>query len=101
MLRVDADTTSLNVNQLGTYDVEVTAIDQGSNEARKTIEVTVVDNEEPKFEMLGTDGGYTVEVPVKGSVDFWGYTKASNNVDGGVTDLVEASAPLNTDVPSF
>lgn len=101
MLRVDADTTSLNVNQLGTYDVEVTAIDQGSNEARKTIEVTVVDNEEPKFEMLGTDGGYTVEVPVKGSVDFSSYIKASDNVDGDVTPFIEASAPLNTDVPSF
>ena len=101
LIRVDADTDTLNVNQLGTYDVEVTAIDQGSNEARKTIEVVVVDNKEPEFEMLGTNGGYTVEVPVKGSTDFSSYIKASDNVDGDVTPFIEASASLNTDVPSF
>ena len=89
-------TDTLNVNQLGTYDVEVTAIDQGSNEARKTIEVVVVDNKEPEFEMLGTNGGYTVEVPVKGSTDFSSYIKAFDNVDGDVTPFIEASASLNT-----
>jgi len=101
LIHVDVDTDTLNVNQLGTYDVEVTAIDQGSNEARKTIEVVVVDNKEPEFEMLGTNGGYTVEVPVKGSTDFSSYIKAFDNVDGDVTPFIEASASLNTDVPSF
>ena len=37
LIHVDVDTDTLNVNQLGTYDVEVTAIDQGSNEARKRL----------------------------------------------------------------
>ena len=90
LIHVDVDTDTLNVNQLGTYDVEVTAIDQGSNEARKTIEVVVVDNKEPEFEMLGTNGGYTVEVPVKGSTDFSSYIKAFDNVDGDVTPFIEA-----------
>lgn len=60
-----------------------------------------MDNKEPEFEMLGTNGGYTVEVPVKGSTDFSSYIKAFDNVDGDVTPFIEASASLNTDVPSF
>lgn len=101
LIDVTADTSSLNVNQLGTYDVEVVAIDQGANEARKKIKVTVVDNEKPKFEMLGTSRGYTIDVPVKGSADFSSYLKAVDNVDGDVTPFIEASAVLNTEVPSL
>lgn len=99
LIKVTADTSSLNVNQLGTYKVEVTATDEGANEARETIAVKVVDHEAPKFEMLGTDSGYTIEVPVKGSSDYASYIKAIDNVDGDVTPFIEASAPLNTAVP--
>ena len=101
LIDVKADTSSLNVNQLGVYDVEVTATDQGSNVATKTIKVAVVDKEEPKFEMLGTSKGYVIEVPVKGSSDFASYVKATDNVDGDVTPFIEANMPLNTDVPGF
>lgn len=101
LIDVKADTSSLNINQLGTYDVEVTATDQGSNVATKSIKVVVVDKEEPKLEMLGTNKGYTIEVPVKGSSDFASYIKATDNVDGDVTPFIEASMSLNTDVPSF
>lgn len=101
LIQVTANTKTLNVNQLGTYNVEVTAVDQGSNIAHKTIKVLVVDKEEPEFEMLGSNKGYTVEVPVKGSVDFASYIKATDNVDGDVTPFIEASAPLNTDVPGI
>lgn len=101
LIDVKAETSSLNVNQLGTYNVEVIAVDQGSNETRKNIEVVVVDKEEPKFEMLGTSTGYTVEVPVKGSSDLASYIKATDNVDGDVTPFIEASMPLNTDVPNL
>lgn len=91
LIDVKADTSSLNVNQLGVYDVEVTATDQGSNVALKTIKVAVVDKEEPKFEMLGTSKGYVIEVPVKGSSDFASYVKATDNVDGDVTPFIEAN----------
>lgn len=101
LIDVKAETSSLNVYQLGTYDIEITATDQGSNVARKNIQVTVVDKEEPKFEMLGTNAGYTIEVPVKGSADFASYIKATDNVDGDVTPFIEASAALNTEVPNF
>lgn len=101
LIDVKADISSLDVNQLGTYDVGVTAVDQGSNVATKNIKVVVVDKEEPKFEMLGTNKGYTIEVPVKGSSDFASYVKATDNVDGDVTPFIEASMPLNTEVPGF
>lgn len=99
LIKVTADTSSLNVNQLGTYDVEVIATDQGANEARETIKVEVVDHEAPKFEMLGTNTGYTIEIPVKGSSDYASYIKATDNVDGDVTPFIEASAALNTAMP--
>lgn len=97
LITVSADTRSLDVNQLGTYEVEVTATDGGANVETKTIKVNVVDNEGPKFELLGSNQGYTIDVPVKGSTDFASYIKATDNVDGDVTPFIEASAPLNTD----
>ena len=98
LIDVKVDTSSLDVSQLGTYNVEVTAVDQGSNVARKTIEVIVVDHEEPKFEMLGTGKGYTIEVPVKVSNDLASYIKATDNVDGDVTPFMEANVALDTEV---
>lgn len=97
LIEVSADTSSLNMLQLGSYDVSVTATDTGSNVETKTIKVNVVDNEGPKFELLGSSQGYTVEVPVKGSSDLASYIKATDNVDGDVTAFIEADSVLNTD----
>lgn len=47
LIEVSADTSSLNVTQLGSYKVSVTATDSGSNVATKTVQVNVVDNEGP------------------------------------------------------
>ena len=98
LIEVSADTSSLNVTQLGSYKVSVTATDSGSNVATKTVQVNVVDNEGPKFESLGSNQGYTIDVPVKGSTDFASYVKANDNVDGDVTPFIEANTPLNTEV---
>lgn len=98
LIAVSADTKSLDVNQLGTYEVEVRATDEGANVATKTISVNVVDDEGPKFESLGSNQGYTIDVPVKGSADFASYIKATDNVDGDVTPFIEANVPLNTEV---
>lgn len=95
---VSVDTGSLNVNQLGSYDVEVNATDQGSNVATKTVVVNVVDNEAPKIKTLGSSQGYVIEVPVNGSSDFASYVEASDNVDGDVTPFIKASDALNTSV---
>ena len=68
-LLVEADDDSLDVKQLGTYQVEVRATDQFNNTDVKTIQVDVVDEEAPKLKMLGANDGYYIEVPVYGSQD--------------------------------
>ena len=74
---VSVETASLNEKQIGSYDVEVTATDAGSNVATKTVTVNVVDNEAPKIETLGSSQGYIIEVPINGSADLASYVKAS------------------------
>ncbi|WP_294578497.1 C40 family peptidase [uncultured Thomasclavelia sp.] len=95
---VSVDTASLDVDQLGSYDVKVSATDAASNEATKTVTVNVVDIEAPKIEALGSSQGYVIEVPINGSTDFASYVKATDNVDGEVTPFIKASEPLNTAV---
>ena len=84
-IQVSADLASLNVEQLGDYKVTVTATDSFNNETTKEVTVKVVDQEGPKFETLGSNEGYVVEVPINGSNDLSSYVKASDNVDGDVT----------------
>lgn len=98
LIEVSVDTSSLNSLQLGSYDVSVTATDTASNVATKTVKVNVVDNEGPKIESLGSNQGYTIEVPVKGSNDLASYVKATDNFDGDVTPFIESDKPLNTEV---
>lgn len=95
---VSVETTSLNEKQIGSYDVEVTATDAGSNVTTKTVTVNVVDSEAPKMETLGSSQGYIIEVPINGSSDFASYVKASDNVDGDVTPFIKSSETLNTTV---
>lgn len=95
-LDIKLDTTSLDIKQLGEYDVEVTATDKFSNEAIKTITVNVVDEQAPIFTQVSSEKGYVVEVPYQGSDDIANYIKASDNVDGDVTSFVEQSLPLDT-----
>ena len=98
MIQVTADTSSLNVKQLGTYQVEVNAVDQFNNQATKTIEVDVVDEVAPEFEVLGSGEGYVVEVPINGSNDVTSYIHASDNVDGDVTPFIETNKELDASV---
>ena len=95
-LVVKANTQSLNVNQLGSYQVEVEATDQFNNVAVKTIQVDVVDDESPKIKTVGASNGYYIEVPVFGSSDLSSYLKATDNVDGDVTPFIESDKKLDT-----
>ena len=95
-IQVSADLASLNVEQLGDYKVTVTATDSFNNETTKEVTVKVVDQEGPKFETLGSNEGYVVEVPINGSNDLSSYVKASDNVDGDVTPFIEADKTLDT-----
>ena len=95
-IQVNADLASLNVQQLGDYKITVTATDSFNNETTKEVTVKVVDQEGPKFETLGSNEGYVVEVPVNGSSDLSSYVKATDNVDGDVTPFIEADKTLDT-----
>lgn len=93
--------TPLDTNQLGSNKVEVKATDQFSNEVTKVITVNVVDQAGPQIEVLGSNEGYVVQVPVKGSTDLASYVKAEDNVDGDVTPFIEADATLDTSKLGF
>ncbi|MFV0393652.1 MAG: NlpC/P60 family protein [Coprobacillaceae bacterium] len=101
LISVEVVDASLNTSQLGTYDVEVKATDQFSNETTKVIKVEVVDQAGPAFEVLGANEGYVVQVPVNGSNDFASYVKAEDNVDGDVTPFIEADGQLDTSKIGF
>lgn len=95
-ISLKADTSSLNMKQLGTYQVKVSATDTSNNTTTKTVTVKVVDKEGPKFETLGQSQGYVVSVPLGGSNDIASYIKATDNVDGDVTAFIKASSQLDT-----
>lgn len=94
-LVITAHDQSLDTKQLGTYHVDISAVDQFNNESVKTIDVEVVDNEAPVIETLGADNGYVIEVPINGSSDLASYIKATDNVDGDVTPFIESDVALD------
>lgn len=100
-LNIMVDTLSLNINQLGNYTVSVVARDEFENETSKNIRVNIVDLTAPEFSVVGSNGGYVVQVPVKGSSDVTSYVKAFDNVDGDVTPFIESDVELKTDKLGF
>lgn len=95
-LDVQLNTKSLDIKQLGEYEVEVKATDKFSNESIKTITVNVIDDESPVFEQVSSEKGYVVEVPYQGSDDITNYITAVDNVDGDVTSFIDQSIALDT-----
>lgn len=90
------DLSSVDVNQLGSYDLTVTATDSFSNTTPKVIKVDVVDDEAPKFKVAGVETGYVVQVPINGSNDITSYINAIDNVDGDVSPFIETDKELDT-----
>lgn len=101
LLNVKANVDTLDVKQLGEYQVEIQATDQFANKTTKEITVEVVDKEGPVFELQGASTGYYVQVPVNGSPEASSYIKAIDNVDGDVTAFMEADNTLDTSVLGF
>lgn len=97
-LIVTANTKSLDNKQLGNYQVEITATDRAANTATKEIEVKVIDDKGPVFKVLGSSEGYVVQIPINGSTEITSYIKAIDNVDGDVSQFIEASGTLDTSV---
>lgn len=97
-ITVEVKDQSLDIHQLGSYKVDVIAIDRFNNECIKTIDVDVVDNVAPVIETLGADNGYIIEVPINGSSDLSSYIKAVDNVDGDITPFIESDKNLDASV---
>ncbi len=95
-LDVQFNDKSYDANQLGIYNVEITATDLFSNTITKEVKVEVVDKTAPELTPVGKNSGYVVDVEVNGSNDIAQYIHATDNVDGDVTPFIEASAALDT-----
>jgi len=95
-IEVDINSKSYDAYQLGTYNVEVTAMDMFSNTTTKTVQVEVVDRTAPVITTVSKSNGYVIDVDVNASNDFKKYIKATDNVDGDVTPFIEASQKLDT-----
>ncbi|MDD8049354.1 MAG: NlpC/P60 family protein [Thomasclavelia sp.] len=93
---VKIDSSSLDNEQLGTYKVNVEATDDFANKTTKTVKVNVVDDKAPTFETISGSKGYVIETPVNGSNEVTSYIKAMDNVDGDVSDFIEADKQLDT-----
>lgn len=87
---------SYDSQQLGKYNVEVTATDLFSNMTTKIVEVEVVDRTAPEIKPVGKNNGYVVDVEVNGSASIGQYIQAIDNVDGDVTPFIETSKKLDT-----
>lgn len=94
-LKVKIDDASYDAKQLGTYTVNVTATDLFSNTTTKSVQVEVVDNQAPTLTSK-SGNGYVVDVEANGSNDVSKYLKATDNVDGDVTDFIETDDKLDT-----
>lgn len=93
---VKIDDTSYDANQLGIYNVEVTATDMFSNSSTKVVQVEVVDRTAPELKPVGESQGYVINVEANGSADITQYVTASDNVDGDVTPFIESDKKLDT-----
>ena len=100
-LIVDIKANNVNVMQLGTYELTVSATDCSLNETTKTIAVEVVDDEAPEFKIVGADKGYVVQVPINGSSDVTSYITAIDNVDGDVSPFIETDKELDATKPGI
>ena len=94
-LKTKIHAESYEKNQLGTYTVNVTVKDAFNNESTKTVNVKVVDNEAPVLESK-TDDGFVINVEANGSSNLKDYIKATDNVDGDVTDFINFDKELDT-----
>ena len=94
-LKTKINTNSYEKNQLGTYTVAVTVKDAFNNETTKKVNVKVVDNEAPKLEAVNDDG-YVINVEANSNNDLKQYVKATDNVDGDVSDFISFDKALDT-----
>lgn len=97
VIKTEIDDTSYQKDQIGTYKVNVTVKDAFNNKTTKEVEVKVVDTEAPTLESVNNDG-YVIDVEANGNNDLKQYIKATDNVDGDVSDFITFDRGLDTSV---
>ena len=97
LIKTEINDSSYSKNQIGTYKVKVTVRDAFNNKTTKNVEVKVVDNEAPQLESANDDG-YVINVEANGNNDLKQYVKATDNVDGDVSDFITFDKELDTSV---
>ncbi|WP_295138473.1 NlpC/P60 family protein [uncultured Catenibacterium sp.] len=97
VIKTEINDHAYQKDQIGKYKVNVTVKDAFNNETTKEIEVEVVDNEAPALQSVNNDG-YVIDVEANSNNDLKQYIKATDNVDGDVSDFITFDHNLNTTV---
>ena len=97
IMDVSIKSESYEAKLLGTYSVTVSVTDTFKNTTHKEVEVQVIDNEAPVI-AAREDGGYIIDVEANGSNNLLDYVKATDNVDGDVSDFITFEGGIDTTV---
>ena len=97
IMDVSIKSGTYEAKQLGTYHVTVTVTDTFQNTTDKEVEVQVIDNEAPVIASR-TEGGYIIDVEANGSNNLLDYVKATDNVDGDVSEFITFEGGIDTTV---
>ena len=97
VIKTEINDHAYQKDQLGTYKVNVTVKDAFNNETTKEVEVEVVDSEAPTLHSVNNDG-YVIDVEANSNNDLKQYIKATDNVDGDVSDFITFDHNLDTTV---
>ena len=97
VIKTEINDSAYQKDQIGSYKVNVTVKDAFNNETTKEVEVKVVDTEAPALESVNNDG-YVIDVEANSNNDLKQYIKATDNVDGDVSDFITFDRGLDTSV---
>ena len=97
VIKTEINDHAYQKDQIGTYKVNVTVKDAFNNKTTKEVEVKVVDTEAPELESVNNDG-YVINVEANSNNDLKQYIKATDNVDGDVSDFITFDRGLDTSV---
>ena len=97
VIKTEINDSAYQKDQIGSYKVNVTVKDAFNNETTKEVEVKVVDTEAPALESVNHDG-YVIDVEANSNNDLKQFIKATDNVDGDVSDFITFDRGLDTSV---
>ena len=103
-LTIEYDTSSLNINSVGSSYLTVQASDTSNNVTTKIVEVMVVDHEKPVYE-IADNGNCKMEdgvlvINLNASNNITDYIVATDNADGDLTAFINVTGELDTTVVS-